>query len=421
MNKFEDIDLFTDASLIEDPYPYFEYLRSKGPAVLLPKHNVVAVTGYKEGLPIFSDHKTFSAANAVNGPFPPLPFTPEGDDISEQLEAHRDEMFYSGLIMTEDPPQHTKTKALLMGMINPVRLKENEEFMWQLANRLVDEFINEGAFDAIMDYGQPFATLVIADLLGVPESDHKNFRLLRSNLPGQIDGQMEEVRDPLEQIGLYFYEYIEDRRNHPRDDVLTRMAQVKYKDGSTPSVVDVVKTATFLFGAGQHTTVLLLATALRILAEDQQLQQRLREQRHLIPTFFEEVLRLQSPVKTEYRLVKKTTQIGNLKIKAGTTVMVVLAAMNRDPRVFEQPEEIQLNRKNSREHVAFGRGVHACAGSPLARAESRISLECIFDRLPAFGINAAKHGPEVARCFEYEPTYTLRGLRELHLDFTVGS
>ncbi|TGD73406.1 cytochrome P450 [Mangrovimicrobium sediminis] len=418
MTHYEEIDMFNDMSLIEDPYPYYEHLRAQGPAVYLPQHNVVAVTGYREGLPLFSNPEIFSAANAVTGPFPPLPFTPEGDDITEQLAAHREELSHSGLIMTEDPPQHAKTKSLLMGMITPIRLKENETFMWELADQLIDEFIERGSFEAIMDYGQPYATLVIADLLGVPEEDHKNFRMLRSNLPGQVGGEKEAVRDPLEQIGLQFYGYIEERRQNPRDDVLGKMAQVKYRDGTTPSVIDVVKTATFMFGAGQHTTVLLLASALRILGEDPELQAQLRADRSLIPKFIEEVLRLQSPVKGDYRLVTKTTKIGDLEVKAGTTVMLLLAAMNRDPAVFEDPHSIRLDRTNAGEQVAFGRGVHACAGSPLARGEAKVSLERLFDRLADIRINEAAHGPAGQRRFEYEPTYTLRGLKELHLDFT---
>lgn len=419
MTKYEDVDLFTDASLISDPYPYFEYLRSQGPAVYLPKHNVVAVTGYKEGLPIFTDYETFSAVNAITGPFPPLPFMPEGDDITEQLEAHRAALPFSGSIMTEDPPQHAKTKSLLMGMVTPARLKENEKFMWRLADQLVDEFIDKGTFEVIMEYGQPYATLVIADLLGVPEEDHPKYRVLRSNLPGMVDQPLDrERRDPLEDIGMFFYEYVEDRRKNPRDDVMTRMAHVRYADGSIPPTLDVVKTATFMFGAGQHTTVLLIAGALRALAENRELQQRLRAERHLIPNFIEEMLRLQSPVKGEHRLVRKTTRIGDLEVKAGTTVVVILAAMNRDPEIFRNPCQIDLDRDNYREHVAFGRGAHACAGAPLARAEARISLERIFDRLADFRINEAKHGPSGSHNFEYEPTYILRGLKELHLDFT---
>ncbi|MFV8817611.1 cytochrome P450 [Haliea sp. E17] len=417
MQNYDQVDLFTDTSLIEDPYSYFEYLRSQGPAVYLPKHNVYAVTGFQDGLPVFSNHEVFSAAIAVNGPIPPLPFTPEGDDISEQLEAVREQLPYAGIIITEDMPQHAKTKSLMMGMITPARLQANHAFMGTLADRLIDEIIDKDSFDAIMDFGQPFATLVIADLLGVPEEDHPKYRILRSNLPGMI-GNQGTPHDPLEEIGLYFWGYIEDRRANPRDDVLSRLAQVKYKDGSTPDILEVVKTATFMFGAGQHTTVLLLASALRVLAEDQELQQRLRDDRSLIPAFVEEMLRLNSPVKLEYRLVKKTTEIGGVEIKAGATLLLILSAMNRDPEVFEDPQQVKLDRKNGSDHVAFGRGMHACAGSPLARAEAKIGLERLFDRIANIAIDEEKHGPAGQRKFDYEPTYTLRGLKELHLKIT---
>ncbi len=417
MENYADIDLFTDESLIGDPYSYFEYLRSQGPAVYLPRHNVYAVTGYSNGLPIFSDHEIYSAAIAVNGPIPPLPFTPEGDDITEQLDAVRDELPFAGIIITEDMPQHAKTKSLMMGMITPARLKANHEFMGKLSNRLIDEFVDKGECEVIMDFGQPFATLVIADLLGVPEEDHPKYRVLRSNLPGIIGAQSTE-HDPLAEIGLYFWGYIEDRRANPRDDVLGRLAQVKYKDGSTPDILEVVKTATFMFGAGQHTTVLLIASALRALAEDQAMQKQLREDRSLIPNFVEEMLRLNSPVKLEYRLVKKTTEIGGVEVKAGSTLLLILSAMNRDPEIFEDPQQVRLDRKNGMDHVAFGRGMHACAGSPLARAEATVALNSLFDRTANFTLDEEKHGPAGERRFEYEPTYTLRGLKELHLKFT---
>lgn len=150
---FEQVDWFSEPGLINEPYSYLEFLRSRGPAVFLPRHGVVAVTGYDEGLPVFSDSDLFSAAVPVTGPIPPLPFKPEGQDISAQLERQRADMPMSGLIMTGDPPEHAKTKSLLMGMITPKRLAENEQFMLRLSNKLIDEFIQHGAFESNRDYG----------------------------------------------------------------------------------------------------------------------------------------------------------------------------------------------------------------------------------------------------------------------------
>jgi cytochrome P450 len=306
-----------------------------------------------------------------------------------------------------------------MGMITPKRLKENEDFMWRLSDRQIDEFIARGSFNAVADYAQPYATLVIADLLGVPESDHPTFRKLIGATPGQLDGSSEQAgNNPLEQVGIAFYSYITDRRNEPRGDVLTGLAQAKYPDGSIPTVIDVVTIAAFLFGAGQDTTVRLLAAALRFLAEDPELQRTLRKERNRIPDFLEEVLRLEGPVKSDFRLARVPVKIGDLDVAAGTTVMLLVGAVNRDARRFERPYELRLGRKNVREHLAFGRGIHACVGAPLARAEAKVSLERLFDRTSDIRIDEEKHGRAGARRFEYEPTFLLRGLRELHLEFT---
>jgi cytochrome P450 len=183
--------------------------------------------------------------------------------------------------------------------------------------------------------------------------------------------------------------------------VLTNLAQAKYPDGSIPTVIDVVTIAAFLFGAGQDTTVRLLAASLRFLAEDPELQQRLRKERNRIPDFIEEVMRLEGPVKSDYRLVRRPVKIGDVDAKPGMTVMLLLGAINRDPRRFERPHELVLDRKNAREHLGFGRGIHACVGAPLARAETRISLERLFDRTSDIRIDEQKHGAAGARRFEY--------------------
>jgi cytochrome P450 len=211
--------------------------------------------------------------------------------------------------------------------------------------------------------------------------------------------------------------YIEDRRKNPRDDVLTGLATALYPDGSTPDVIDVVRTATFLFGAGQETTAKLLSAALRVLGDRPDIQQQLRDDRSLIPTFIEECLRMDSPVKSVFRMARKTTTLGDTPVPAGTTVMVSPGAANRDPSRFENPHDFQLNRKNVREHIAFSRGIHSCPGAPLARVEGRVSIERILDRLADITIDEDKHGPAGDRNYTYEPTFILRGLTELNIKF----
>ena len=423
MSNFDTVDFFTDPSLIEDPYPYFEYLRSKGPVVREPRHGVIAVTGYDEAVSIYRDNETFSSCNSVIGPFHGLPVQSAGDDISELIEKHRDRLPMNEHMVTMDPPDHTNHRALLMRLITPKRLRENEEFMWRLADRQLDEFIAKGKCEFISDYSQPFAVQVIANLLGVPEEDHRLFRvrLGLNSPPGTITQREKEQFSNLNSLAFldgWFTAYIEDRRREPRKDVLTDLAFARFPDGSTPEVVHVVRTATFLFAAGQETTARLLASALKHLAEHPELQQLLRDNRGLIPNFIDETLRLESPVKSDCRLVRRTTRVGGIEIPAGATVVILNGAANRDPRRFECPAEFRIDRPNANEHIAFGRGAHACPGGPLARAEAKVSLGRILDRMREIRLSEAEHGAAGARHFEYTPTYVLRGLSALHLEFT---
>jgi cytochrome P450 len=418
VNTFETADVFTDASLVNDPFPYFEYLRGHGPAVRLPYHDVVAVVDYKEALGIFHDDTHFSSVNAVAGPFPGIPFKPEGEDITAQIEEHRSQMTFAGLIATQDLPAHAKTRALMMGLITPPRLKDNEAFMWRLADRQIAQILRQGSFEVVKDFAQPFTTLVIADLLGVPEEDRKSFTEILNQgatAPGQLGGDPGARHNPLEAIGMKFLQYLSDRRSTPQQDVLSQLAQAKYQDGSTPELFDIVGIATFLFAAGQDTTTRLISSALRLVAEDPELQRMLRAQRERIPNFLEEVLRLEGTVKALFRLTKKRVRVGDLELDPGTTVMLIIGAADRDPKRFDDPNRLSLERKNARDHLAFGRGIHACAGAPLARAETRVMFERLFDATSDIRIDEAFHGSRQARRFEFEPTYMFRALKELHL------
>jgi cytochrome P450 len=422
MADYDQVDFFSDASLLEDPYPYFEHLRSQCPLTPLAQHGVVAVSGLDEASDIYRDPETFSSCNSVVGPFAPFPVPLVGDDISEIIETYRDQLPMNEHMVTMDPPEHTRERALLMRLITPLRLRQNEEFMWRLADQQLDELLARGRCEFISAYSQPFALLVVADLLGVPESEHQRFREgfgLLSSGPGELGaGDEHQPLNALEWLDGYFADYIEDRRREPRHDVLTEMALAKYPDGSTPDVMAVVRSATFLFAAGQETTARLLATALKYLAEYPELQDELRTHRERIPDFIEEALRIESPVKADFRLARRAATIGGVDIAPGTPVMLLNGAANRDPRRFECPAEFRIDRPNTKEHIAFGRGIHSCPGGPLARAEGRISVERILDRMRDIRLSEEHHGPVGDRRFEYEPTWVLRGLRALHIEFT---
>jgi cytochrome P450 len=265
--------------------------------------------------------------------------------------------------------------------------------------------------------------LVIADLLGVPEEDHPRF--VEALLRGQSDhgtigstGEDTIALTPLEYLYRQFTAYVEDRRLTPRQDILTGLATATFPDGTTPEVIDVVRVAANLFAAGQETTVRLLGSALQLIAEDPELQQLLRRDRHRIPNFVEETLRMESPIKGDFRLTRVPSTVGGVDLPAGTTVMLVNAAANRDPRRFDDPRTFDIDRENARHHLAFGRGIHTCPGAPLARTEARVSIERLLDRTREIHISEDHHGPAGARRYHYVPTFILRGLTRLHLELT---
>ncbi|MCV7054060.1 cytochrome P450 [Mycolicibacterium gilvum] len=418
-----ELDFFHDDALIDDPYPALDRMREQSPVYREPVHDVVVVTGYDEVLTVVGDPETFSSCNSVTGPIPGFPVSLEGrdeDEVRALIDAHRHELPFSDQLPSFDPPTHTAHRSLLSRLITPKRLKANEEFMWRLADRVLDPFLAGRGGEFIGRVASPFALLVIADLLGVPEEDHVELTsmLTGDHALGSTDDDVVMAHTPLEYLYTRFTDYISERRAHPQDDVMTEMALATFPDGSTPEVIDVVRVAANLFSAGQETTVRLLSSALKLLAEDAALQARLRRNPTDIGNFIEECLRFESPIKGDFRLARATTTVGGVEIPAGTTLMVHFGAANRDARIFEDPHIFDPDRANARRHIGFGRGVHSCIGAPLARAEGRVLIQRLLERTEAVQIDEQAHGPAGDRRFRYVPTYILHGLTDLHV--TVG-
>ena len=421
MPDFDSIDYFLDASVNANPHTYWEFAREQCPVWREPHHGVALVSGYDEAIAVYHDNATWSACNTVSG-FQPFPVPLEGDDVSDLIEQYRDQLVFSDELPAMDPPKHTAHRGLLLRLITPKRLKENEDFMWRWADVQIDEIVDRGECEFVREFAQPLTAVIIADLLGVPEEDRAAFR---DEMVGKkreayatTDGVDELVADPFAFMHDRFTRYVEDRRRAPRDDVLTALATATFPDGGLPDVHDVVVIAANLFGAGQETTVHLLSASLRWIAEQPDLQQLLRQDRSCIPNFIEEVLRFDSPLKGPFRLSRVPTTVGGVALPAGTTAMVLVGAANRDPRHFECPNEFRPDRPNARQHVAFGHGIHSCVGAPLARSEARIALERLLDRTTDIRISEKHHGPPDARRYEYRPTYMIHGMRRLHLQYT---
>jgi cytochrome P450 len=405
-------DFFTDPGILQDPAPYYAALRERGPVWREPHHGVVILSGIAEIFEVYADHERFSAIVAALGPLVKVPEPDAAESWAEVIERRRSEIPMGEMLTSIDPPRHTRHRALIGKLFTPNRLAENEEFMWNLADRLVDEIAVRGEVEFGAAYAKPFTLLVVADLLGVPREDHETFR-------GWLRGDKSNVGNPegehsgdrvFANLHPYFTRYIEARRTAPGDDVMSRLASVRFPDGELPEVEDVVRLASILFAAGQETTARLLSAGMRILAEEPALADGLRADPAGIPNFIEECLRLEGPIKATFRLALQDTKIAGVDVPAGTIVMGLIGAANRDPRVFADPDRFDPKRPNARRNVAFGHAEHFCPGASLARAEARISFERLLARLDDFELV----DPGALR---YAETFIIRGLNDLPLRF----
>jgi cytochrome P450 len=403
-------NFFTDREILQDPIPYYRALREQGPCWREPHMGVFMVSGLEELLDLYRDHERFSAIVGPLGPLVAVPQPEAGESWPEVVARRRHEMPMGDTLMTMDPPDHTRHRSLAGKFFTPRRLQENEEFIHALADQLIDEFAARGEvnFDAV--YARPFTLLVIADLLGVPREDHATFRSWLGGDMGNVgDPEGKHVADQVfANLDPYFTRYIEERRATPRDDVMSRLAAVRFPDGGLPEVADIVRLATVLFAAGQETTARLLCAGMRVLGEQPGLADELRRDPSVIPNFVEECLRLEGPIKGSFRLALCDTQVAGVDVPAGSILMAVVGAANRDPRVFDDPDRFDARRANARRNCAFGHGEHFCPGASLARTEARISFERLLARLDDIKLVDPN-------ALSYAETFIIRGLDDLPL------
>lgn len=425
MTELADRDYFTDHEILNDPYAFFEAVRAKGSVYQPEGKDYLIVTGFEDVLEVMRNTADFSASISLQGAAMPLPFTPEGSDITAQIEEHRSQIHGGDLLVNLDDKPHANLRALVNTLFVPRRLKANEEFISDFADRMIREAVAKGKVDLVGDIATPFVTMVVADLLGVPMEDRQLFMdtIRQAPCPGNLEGEMalDEENHPFTIMGTYFAGYVMDRLENPRDDVLSELSHALYPDGTKPDPMDIIKLGMFMFGAGQDTSAKLLSNAMRFIVDVPGLQDELRADPSRIPALLEEVLRLEGSTKQTARLARRDTTIAGVPVKAGTRVLLAIAAANRDPKRWEDPNSFVMDRPRIKEHVAFGRSAHTCAGAPLARVEVRVILEKLFQHTAHIGIDEARHGPQGQRTFTYEPSFIIRGLTDLQVTLTPSA
>lgn len=425
--KSKQRDYFTDPSVFLDPEGYYEEMRPRGPVCPLENHDAVLVSGFDEYVEAALNTDDFSAINALAGSGLPLPFAPEGGDIAAQVEENRTKFVGHKLVICHDGERHRDSRGMMSRMFTARRLKDNEGFMQAYAEKLVDRVVAQGKCELMNEVALRYITLIIADLMDVPAEDLAIFedKIAASQTVGsQKDGE-EDPNAVSTMDAAYFFiadymsKYLDKRSKNPGEDVISELATATYRDGAKPTKEELISLTTFMFMAGQDTSASLLANVIRYICDIPGLQQQIRDDHTLIPAVIEEVLRLEGSTKATQRLAIRDTKIGDTDVLAGTQVVLGIAGANRDPNFWgDDANEFKINRPNVRQHLSFGRGIHTCPGARLVRMKAQTILEALFEKTSDIRICEDHHGKPGARHYDLEPSYIIRSLTHLHVEFT---
>ena len=364
-----DYDIF-DPEFVKNPYPgYSEIRESQCPIAHTDRYQGSWLpTRYEDVVAIAQEFETFTSRQILV--MPPA----EG----------RNEGAYAGVAappITSDPPDHHWHRRLILPIFSPQSVAKYEQGTRDLCNALIDEFIDKGTADAAADYAQHIPVRVIATMLGVPlEMEPEFTEWVRGVLENMTDKELR--MKSFFNIVEFFMGQVEDRRKNPREnDLITELMNAEVEGKKVP-IEYVLGVCQLMLVAGIDTTWSAIGSCMWHMAQHPEHRKQLRENPDLWPTAIEELLRVYAPV-TMARIVDHDTEFQGCPMKAGDRVLMAFPAANRDPRQFENPDEVILDRQNNR-HVAFGSGIHRCAGSNLARLEVRIALQTWLERIPEF-------------------------------------
>jgi cytochrome P450 len=295
-------------------------------------------------------------------------------------------------LLTMDPPDHTRLRRLVTGAFTPRAIAGLESWIREVAVRLLTAADGADGFDLIDALAFPLPIAVICHLLGVPAEDQAQFRAWGRDVAATLDPQtnaIAEAQTRAAELALtgYLQDLVRERRAHPDDSILSALIAAE-KEGDRLSSAEVVSTALLLLVAGFETTVNLIGNGTVALLGDPDSWNRLRQDPALVPAAIEEMLRYDSPVQLTARIATEDIEVGGSTIGAGRPVIVFIGGANRDPEVFEQPDEFRIDRPDPGRHLAFSLGTHHCLGNALARLEGRIAIEELTRRYPALELAA---------------------------------
>jgi cytochrome P450 len=312
-------------------------------------------------------------------------------------------------ILDMEPPDHTRVRRLVAKAFTPRRVEELRPYVQTLMDGLVDRAAGAGEFDLIAEIAEPLPVTVIAELLGVPESDRHLLRpwsaeICRMYELNPTDDDARAAVGASAEFSAYLRDLSRERRRAPREDLISALTQV-VEEGERLTEQELIGTCVLLLNAGHEASVNGTGNGWWSLFRHPDQLRRLRVDHSLVPTAVEELLRHDTPLQMFERWVLEDVEIHGHRVAKGQELALLFGSANRDPAVFDRPDELDVGRDHN-PHMSFGAGIHFCLGAPLARVELQVSFGTLLRRLPAL---------ELVDEPEWKPNYIIRGLRELRV------
>ncbi|CUU55083.1 Cytochrome P450 [Parafrankia irregularis] len=385
-----------DPAFAVDPYPIYRRLREEAPLYYNEKYDFYAVSRFadcEQGLP---DWRRFSSARG---------------GILELIKSGLE--IPPGTLIFEDPPIHDIHRRLLVRVFTPRRIASIEDKVRDYCRLVLDPLVGERRFDLIKEVGAEMPMRVIGMLLGIPESDQAALRDQFDDRLRTEDGGQMDLSEGAILSGEVFGEYIDWRRDHPSNDLMTDLLTTEFTDenGATRTLTrdEVLGYVTVVASAGNETTGRLIGWIGSLLARQPEARRELAADPSLIPDAIEEILRMEPPAPFMARHVTEDVVLHDTTVPAGSALIFLVASANRDDRRYPDPDRFDIRRRISQQ-VSFGFGAHYCLGAALARLEGRVALEEMLTRFPDWDVDWADA--------KLAQTSTVRGWETLPL--TIG-
>jgi cytochrome P450 len=398
------------AEVVQDPHPYFRQLRETDPVHEVAGTGTFRVTRMELIHQVVGDTDTFSSASGEFlhlGDWPAPGLRPAMTGVSADAAG--------GAIATTDPPDHGRQRKMVVRRLSTSNIQAMEPEFRDLVIDALSDISPDGRFEWMSRVAEPLPMVMVARILGLPDDTAPTLKKQGYAMVERISGFVPEERiGELEATGVNELTPVIEAYMQAKDGAfayengLIGIVKQAVDDGELNDL-EAFGILSVIIAAGGESTTSLTGTAARILAERPDLQDQLRREPDLVPTFIEEALRYDPPFRGHYRVATRDTELDGKHIPAGSHLLLAWPAANRDPVAYEQPDEIRLDRPKPRYHVGFGWGIHLCVGAPLARVEAKVAIETLLARTRRFSLDPQQLP------LRYHPSLMVRRLEALPL------